>query len=262
MRQGPGGAPPRYPHRSMRIATWNLERPTPRQVRRRARLDQWLTEIYADVWVLTETHDCVSPGDAFACVCTEETDRPGEPGERWTAIWSRHPIERVPLSNDPARCVAALVRPPHRVPLVVYGTVLPWRGSTWRGTTSKGAAAFKAALEGQLADWLKLRQMFPDAVLCVAGDFNQDLSDRHYYWSLEAKAALRQALATAGLVCTTADPHDPVRARAPERASIDHVCVTEGTFANHVVWPAGDSPTKSVSDHFGVAVDVTVPFGA
>jgi hypothetical protein len=168
---------------NMKVATWNLARVLPKDTARTAKIVGWLDRIDADVWVLTETHDSVSPGPGYSAVSTGHPDRPGEPGERWATVWSRLPIEPLPPTRDPARSVAALVQPPHGAPLVVYGTVLPWLGSPWRDFPADNGLAFRAALAAQLADWIALVRQFPDRDLCVLGDLNQDLSRRDYYGS-------------------------------------------------------------------------------
>ena len=42
-----------------------------------------------DVWVLTETHDDVSPGQSFRCIAYSAARDDGRAGERWVAIWAR-----------------------------------------------------------------------------------------------------------------------------------------------------------------------------
>jgi hypothetical protein len=244
----------------VKIATWNLARVLPKNTQRCAEIVRWLDAVDADVWVLTETHDSVSPGPGYSAVSTGQPDRPGEPGERWATIWSRLPTEPLPPTRDPARTVAALVQPPHGAPLVVYGTVLPWLGSPWRDFPADNGLAFRAALAAQLADWITLVRQFPDGDLCVIGDLNQDLSRRFYYGSRANRTALLDALATVRLSALRADPSDPVRALAPLLASIDHICVptrvAQRGSARLELWPPGNAPDPLLSDHFGVAADL------
>jgi hypothetical protein len=244
----------------VKIATWNLARVLPTNTERCAEIVRWLDAVDADVWVLTETHDAVSPGSGYSAVSAGQPDRPGEPGERWATIWSRLPIEPLPPTRDMARSVAALVHPPDGAPLVIYGTVLPWLGSRWRDFPADNGLAFRAALAAQLADWIALVRQFPDCDLCVIGDLNQDLSRRYYYGSRANRTALLDALVSVGLTALTADPGDPVRALAPLRASIDHICfptrVAQRGPARLELWPPGVAPDARLSDHFGVAADL------
>ena len=248
---------------TFRFATWNLQRPTALQGERRRRLSSWLGKVNADVWVLTETHSTVTPGEGFNVPATTSVDPIHEPGEAWATIWSRFPMCALPPSSDPTRAVAALIHPPGGRPIVVYGAVLPWVSSPWRDVPAAKGAAFAAALDVQSADWRALAAAHPDCDLVVAGDFNQDLAISHYYGSRVNHGALAAALARSGLTCLTAGVDDPVSlGGARSHATIDHLCVDASLAARarwpRLAWPLGPGPDKALSDHFGVAVD----FGA
>lgn len=49
----------------MRIATWNLERPSRRSWKRLPRQRARMAEVDADIWVLTETRASIAPADGF-----------------------------------------------------------------------------------------------------------------------------------------------------------------------------------------------------
>ncbi len=244
----------------IRIATWNLDRPRRSEAKRRELLIHTLQSesIQADVWILTETHASVSPGPEFSCVTTEEPDPLHEPGESWVSIWSRFPIERLGKTSDQSRAVAVRIVPEKARPLVIYGTVLPWVGSSWRGLPSKDGAAFSAALATQLSDWVFFQRSNPQCDFVLGGDLNQDLSAAHYYGSRQNKALLRFALNTAQLVCLTEAEIDPVPKHVPTHASIDHICVGTGLtrVGSPISWPILDKPQRSLSDHFGVVVNL------
>lgn len=246
----------------IRIATWNVDRPQKSQTRR-DRLGKEIQAMEADVWILTETHSSFSLKPDFECITTEESDPLHEPGEAWVAIWSRFPIERVASTADPARSVAVRIIPDSSRPVVVYGTVLPWIGSTWRNFKSADGAAFSAALKAQCSDWVSLQSENPGCNFVLAGDLNQDLADAHYYGSQKNKEALQAALAVAGLRCLTAGDLDPVLRHAPSCASIDHICVSLGLapLKPPVSWPMESTPQKSLSDHFGVLVELAAACG-
>src|SRR5262245_59028108 len=111
----------------MRIATWNLQRPASARSSRALRLLERIQAIAADVWVLTETHEAISPGDGYRAVSTLGTDRQQSTGEQWTMIWSRLPIVGVETTCDPIRSACARIALDTGPTLLVYGTVLPWR---------------------------------------------------------------------------------------------------------------------------------------
>ena len=242
----------------LRIATWNVERPKRSETTRRSRLLKAVQALQADIWILTETHDSLSPGAGFTAVTTQQTDRIHEPGECWVAIWSRFPMELAASTSDPCRAISARITPQIGRSLIVYGTVLPWLGSTWQGVPAAGGAAFAAALNAQCTDWLALQRQNPDCDFILAGDFNQDLSTTHYYGSKQNRRALENAIAAANLRCLTAATLDPVPKHAPNNASIDHICVSTGLnpVGCSISWPETEKPQKNLSDHFGLLVEL------
>lgn len=217
-----------------------------------------MSNIDADVWILTETHEQLSPGSGFEAHSSGPPDRDHEPGERWVTIWSRLPMEALSEMSDSSRTAAARILSPRLGAVVVFGTVLPWLGSAWRDVPAGNGAAFRAALALQVADWGRIQQAHPDAAWVVAGDLNQDLAGRHYYGSRVNRALLEEALSSSGLRCLTGGELDPVPQHAPSHASIDHICVSSKLAAVGPArsWPHSASPPRDLSDHFGLVVDV------
>jgi hypothetical protein len=219
---------------------------------RREAIPCTLRDIDADVWVLTETQDSVSPGSAFRCIARSDRSPEHDCDESWVSIWSRLPLIAVQVSNDPVFSASATVALPSGMPLTIFGTVLPWRGRTWRGLQSADAAAFEAALDLQQKDWRKFTSATQGA-LCVAGDFNQDLSETPYYWSRQAYGALNRTLEACDLVATTAGEADPVRALTSQNeACVDHICVSRRFAPSqmghvHACKPVKDG--RALSDH-------------
>src|SRR5262245_36493386 len=126
----------------MRIATWNLNRCRPGSSARAAKLAVLMTQIGADVWVLTETYRDFTPGADFrlAAQSAAATDRDAARGECWVAIWSRLPAEPVILMADLERVAATRVGA-----TVAVGTVLPWLSDD-RDPELSGEAVFRARL--------------------------------------------------------------------------------------------------------------------
>ena len=236
-----------------RIATWNLERAA--NARRRADAQHRMAEMDADVWVLTESRRDLSPGTDYRLVAESAPRDDADADERWVTIWTRVEGGSPRATRDDQFTACASIGGL----LNVYGTVLPWRGSTWRGHPSANAEAYIAALSVQHEDWRELRD--EPAELCVAGDFNQDLSVRSYYWSLKARAYLEFALRECDLVATTAAPNDPVwQLTGGEAACIDHVCLSAGLLRRLSGAPIAWRPERdgrNISDHPGVAVTLT-----
>ena len=248
----------------MRIANWNLQRVHPSESRAQLILEQFKL-VEAGIWVLTETHELIGPGELFSSVMSDKHDAESKLGEHWAGIWSRFPIKHLPsFVSDGSRCTAALIEHPEIGDVTVYATVLPWIGSAWRGIESTGCAAFEAALNAYALDWQKLRVAFPDALHVVAGDFNQDLAPYHYYGSKMQRAVLQDALAAADMKAVTAGLNDPVGTDIAHRhACIDHICVSDSPavqVTKSTRWPEAGKPDLQLSDHFCVAVDFTKTF--
>ncbi|MCC7020702.1 MAG: hypothetical protein IT332_13150 [Ardenticatenales bacterium] len=55
---------------TLTLATWNLRRPAARPNARSATLRRHIDRVAADVRVLTETHDSITPGDGYAAAST------------------------------------------------------------------------------------------------------------------------------------------------------------------------------------------------
>ena len=144
----------------LKIANWNLERVVPNQLRAKL-IDAEMAKIAADIWVLTETHKDIVP-ISFYSIISEEPNYDSTPGERWSAILSRYPIELLSdFVSDKKRCVAGKLEHPQFGLIVVYALVLPWIGSQWRGIPSRGGAAFAAALATYQSDWEQLQHAYP-----------------------------------------------------------------------------------------------------
>jgi hypothetical protein len=243
----------------LKIANWNLQRLQPSQ-RRAEAIVEHVVGVGADLWILTETHQAFSPGAGFHSACSGAPDRESAPGERWSAIWSRFPLEPLPdYVSDPARCTAARTTHPELGEVVIHACVLPWGGSMWQGTHSRGGLAFELAVDMYSRDWLSLRTDFPDAVLVVAGDFNQSLADHHYYGSNRQRGLLESALEDVGLTAVTAGAGDPIARDSAPFACIDHICIASkpGIEVDATTrWPDAAAPDPGLSDHFGVAVEL------
>ncbi len=246
----------------MKIATWNLERVRP-QTPQAQRQQAWFDRIDADIWVLTETHRAISPGAGYRSVSSSgPDDYAAAEGERWVQIWVRDGAIRPIPTTDAIRTACALVNLAEDWPCLIYGTVLPWMGSAWRTYPADGGKAFTEALQVQRADWVQLQRAYSQAMLIVAGDFNQDLNVLPYYGSRHNKQVLRQALIEANLECLTCGDNDPVRAvLGGQHSNIDHICVTPDPrlqIQRSFTWPDSLDELRGLSDHLGIGLEVTL----
>ncbi|TWU39986.1 hypothetical protein Q31b_33020 [Novipirellula aureliae] len=243
----------------MRIATWNLARPTSGDSAKAKLLMEHIKRDCSDIWILTESHSDVSPGSDFEMRSTTGSDRAQSEGEVWTAIWCRFPIVRELAVVDPIRSVCVEIATPDGS-LIVYGTVLPWLADTWFDPL-RGADAFVSVFAKQATDWTRIQAENPDSGFCIAGDLNQDLANSHYCGSRVGRTALRDAIKTSGLNCLASGEFDRVSELTEGRCSaIDHNCLSESWTSrfrrSSNVWPGESERTSSLSDHFGVWVDI------
>jgi Endonuclease/Exonuclease/phosphatase family len=239
----------------MRVATWNLERATANEPRA-SRLRQTMRQVSADVWVLTETDSNLIPEGAATSISSETPERRHRKGERWVVLWSRR-LDLEPMATtDPVRTVCGRLRPETGPPVLMYGTVLPWRADV-RFHPARGGDAFCLALASQAADWQRLLHANPGHVLCVAGDFNQELDSPCRVGTRKGQHALTQALTGAGLICLSSGANDPLRRQtAGVRNTIDHICISSTIAAlagSSQCWP---DHLAGLTDHYGTWVDL------
>ena len=216
-------------------------------------VQQLCQSIDSDIWFLTETHQALTPHHGYYSHFTGTPDRESEPGEKWSAIWSKWPIEPLEGSvSDPARSVAGRIKESEFGELILYGTVLPWNTDP-RAKEVGSFAVFAQAIEIHKSDWLKIKQDFPKATLIVAGDFNQSLVENHHYGSKEKRVILENALRDGDLLVLTGGPNDPINRDSSPRANIDHICIAsalEWSIKKTQRWPDLAVPDKKLSDHF------------
>jgi hypothetical protein len=237
----------------MRLGTWNVEYAAVRAKNDR-RLSR-LRKMDADIWVLTETHDDLDLGPDYRAVSTTQRST-GRACARWTTIWSRFPITKILPVEDSHRTVAALFESPTG-PLVVFGTVLPWQSDRGPKGDAKGWTEHHRVVPMQGREWARLRDDYPDAALCVAGDLNMNLGGPHYYGTVKGREMLRVGLKGAALVCVTET--EQCAAHGLKHGPIDHICMSQHLAQDARVvgaWEGTDSDRVRLSDHSGLVVAI------
>lgn len=257
-RDGPSQYEQRWTVTKLRIATWNLERPSARSWKRLPAQRQRMADVAADVWVLTETRASVSPGDGYHGVHTppHPTRRP-DPDERWVSIWSRWPLTPIPeVAANPRGSVAARCDTPAG-PVLVYGTVLAWANEPDEHGTVRMWQQHLAEIARQGAEWQLLADTYPDHLLIVAGDYNQDRDGSGWYGTHATRAALTEQLDAARLQLLTAT--DVVADGLLDQHLIDHIAIgsRDDVDADLHCWPARTDQVR-LSDHPTVAIDLTL----
>ncbi len=168
------------------------------------------------------------------------------------AIWSRLEGKAIEVQRQPDRLACGLIQRPSGKAMLVVGTVLPWLSdSLW-----PGADGFCSALDGQVAEWTRLKTMQPDAELVVAGDFNQSLPYQQHYGTKAGAEELGDALEAQGLFCLT-EGNDLLTGKP----RIDHLCIKDSMSEADPkpvaqTWPIPCVQGIEISDHAGVRVDL------
>ena len=255
----------------MRIATWNLERPSARQIEKIGALQKQMSSVEADIWILTETNSCVSPGQEYKWQ-RSSTPIAGperyEEGENRTTIWSRLPISDSAIeTHDPETAVCAEVEHAGKL-ILIYGTIIPYQHAgtkypyRFEGKNVVGRKGWELHYESignHSLDWQRLRGRFPDHQMVVAGDLNQNRGGRHVYGTKKGRDLLGFALSEAKMTCVTEGEIQSME-KCPLAPAIDHICLDHrlAAMGNTVRGWLPERPLsgKPFSDHSGVYVHV------
>jgi len=229
----------------LKIATWNVERPnltTTREKERANAINAELKNHPADIFILTETNECISPENIDHVLHTEPLEKESggsyyKEGERRVSIWSKYPIiERLKVKNRLTTTCAVLQTPVGN--LAVFGAIIGIHGIR---------DEFDTDLQGQMEDLRRFAEAGYN--ICYSGDFNLSFCDS-YYTKKSARSQLSDLFSTLRMKNLTAD--------IPE--NIDHIVISEAfhpisSFETEC-WNQERRKTRPIelSDHKGVAV--------
>ena len=236
----------------LRIGTWNVEYAYPKRLEA---IRQVLANHPADIWILTETHDDLAPPG-----CPHHAHSLPRPknwngirsGSRWVTIWSKFPIlETIVLEgSDEERTVVAKLATGSDRPLLVYGTVLPWKGD--RGVSNWDE--HHRVIQQQRHEWQAIAAQFPYADLVIAGDYNTDMESGRHYGTKRGIEDLSHALSECKLFCATAPDHLPTDILP--YPPIDHISVPSAWRGRTSIASAWPADRKSHSDHSGLVLQI------
>lgn len=219
---------------NMKIATWNIERPTKTGTRIQ-HLINCLKEIDADILILTESHEGISLGDDYNYFHTDilkETFY--KEGEKRTSIYSKYPLIDTQPTFRADTSICTKLKTPYG-DLAVYGTVI--------GINGNRRKSFDADLVKQLEDFEKISA---NENLCIGGDLNMSFSD-NYYYTQEGRLKLNNSFNKLKLTNLTAG--------LPE--NIDHIIISDAFMKGKFVKISEWNRDKKLSDHIGVCVTIT-----
>lgn len=245
---------------TLRIATWNLDRPTRNHRKKsQARLDR-LKEVAADIWILTETDQSIGIEGHSRFATISPSDKSYSASEAYAAIHCRFAMRAVPDTRfDPQFAVCVEIPESPLGPLLVCGSIITYRNDGVAEGQARVWERHRQAAAGQVADWAELRRRYPSHMLVVAGDFNQALDGKGAYRDRESTKILWDGFASAELRCLTATDF-VLEEKTATRHSIDHIAISKPALRDHEwivsAWEGTDQSGVKLSDHNGVAVSL------
>ena len=237
---------------SLRIVNWNVEFATPRSWRTPeilGRIDRHEPEIVC----LTETHDELLARGGYAICSGADYGYGLQKNRRKVLLWSREPWKQVDdLGIDslpPGRFVSGVTQTSVGE-VAVVGICIPWFGSRSEARRGEERRRRWEDHEEYLAGLTEVLERVEAMRLIVMGDFNQAFGQ-----GSRAPQALRLALQEAfspKLRIVTAD------LVFEGRKSIDHIALSSDWSVDSVAAISNIHGERKLSDHFGVAAEITI----
>ncbi len=249
-----------------RIATWNLDRP--RSNSKATRIKAKLSDIAADIFVLTETSELINLQPEYQAVKSQEFEL--YKNQPWITIWSRWKVVEEIETFNSFRTACCLLEAPFG-PLIIYGTIIPYHmaGVSGNRYPDKGKKVWQLHIEDiidQSQDWQNIMDNYPNIPFVVAGDFNQTRDGLKYgYGTNQGRKILTQKLTDNGLSCVTEIDFHEMNFLTPDgkgrkRRNIDHVCISEKLCEEKNItagaWNQFSEDGFAYSDHNGTYVDI------
>ena len=236
---------------SLKLVNWNVEWATPTS-QRGAEVLRRIDGHAPDVVCLTETHNGL-PSQQGHTICSQ-ADYGYKTTEyrRKVMLWSREPWEQV---NDvaleslpPGRFVSGVTQTSLGA-VTVMGVCIPWFGSRTEARRGPERKRRWADHEEYLAGLTEVLKRYAAMRLIVMGDFNQIVgtgcrAPRELQLALQEAFPSSMAISTAGLAFEG-------------RGSIDHIVLSEDLAAKPTEVINNVHDSTKLSDHFGVAADVS-----
>ena len=161
----------------MKIATWNLMRPTARTISRNKIVHEKLIKCNADILILTETNAEIHPGAEYlwkattelpAAIKISDMDLKYSEGENRVTIFSKYPFGKSFETFDNYTSVCSEVFTPYGT-LIAYATII--------GILGGKGKEFTADFDRQKADIVELSG---HKNFCLIGDLNISFSGFAY----------------------------------------------------------------------------------
>lgn len=217
----------------MKIATWNIERPTKNHKRIPLILDI-LKTVNADILILTETNEFLSLDNDYNCFhSTNAKEKFYTKGEKRVSIYSKYnSVGHIKIFRDDTSICTILETP--LGDLAIYGTII--------GIEGNRKPNFEEDLDQQILDFEKIAK---ENNLCISGDFNISFGD-NYYFTENGREKINASFAKVDLKNLTSE--------IPQ--NIDHIALTKNFITGKSITIDTWNLDKTLSDHIGVSVTV------
>ena len=240
---------------SLKLVNWNVEWATPRSSRR-AEILRRIQRHDPEVVCLTETHTGLLSQDGHTICSQPDYGYPIKDGRRKVMLWSREPWEQVDDvgidSMPPGRFVSGVTQTSVGE-IMVLGICIPWFGSRTEARRTSERKKRWEDHEQYLAGLTEILGRASAKRLIVVGDFNQAIGS-----SSRAPLALRSVLQepfSPGMTIVTS------ALAFQGRRCIDHIALTDDLAFGSLEVIGNIHEGKNLSDHFGVAADLSpLPF--
>ena len=223
----------------MKIATWNIERPSTNG-KKIKEIISFLRNLNADILVLTETNDFIDLGPDYSVQHTSILqDKIYKVGERRVSIFSQFPFsdKKFETFNSEAALCANIKTSLGE--LTVYGTIL--------GVLGNKGNQFIDDLNKQLLDFENIGKQTKN--FCIIGDLNISFSD-NYYFTDDGRKKLN----------TTFEKHKMKNYTSDLKQNIDHIILTEKFVGQRKIvtsyWNETENKLTRLSDHKGVMIEI------
>ena len=233
---------------SLKVLTWNVEWATPRSWKRAPVILDRINRHKPELVCLTEAHAELLQGH----VVTSQEDygiRPIHDGWRKVVLWSKQPWDAVDeigdVSMPPGRFVVGVTQT-SLGDVTVIGICIPYSHALVNGY---GYRVWQAH-EEYLVGLTKILKRAPTERVIVMGDFNQKIGKGRNA-PLRLQSALRDTVPRGMTIATGAVGFEG-------RRTIDHIALSDDLVVESIETISNfHDDEKKLSDHFGVAAEVT-----
>ena len=233
------------------VVNWNVQWATPRS-RRTGEILRRLDLHAPEIVCLTETDYRLLAHDGHTICSRPDYGYPLKKGRRKIMLWSREPWEQVDdlgvESMPPGRFISGATQT-SLGPVTVVGICIPWFGSRTEARRGPERKERWEDHELSLACLTEYLGRVRTERLVVMGDFNQRIGTGARA-PVKLRAALRAAFPPGMTIVTSELAYQG-------RKSIDHVVLGGDLAAESVGVIDNLDGERRLSDHFGVAVEVS-----